>query len=562
MEDLSQILKRRMLWALALAAAASVGALLNLRNLPAVLGIDRVLHIGLIAYMAVLAVWLFSRKRGPGWGEQLLLAMALIPVMARIVFGLSQPDALQNQLSALSTYLPLIFVLVFTLLPHMLAVILSMCCYLVVTSDVGFQLYKLISEQQMAPQAMAVLQQFLFAHVIFIAALYVLPRLRIQHARTLLERDDLQRKYNRQLQEQEETARLHVALDAARMGTWRFDMASQVLSWDDQTRNLLGLRHDQFAQNHCSEDEFLALLHEDDQSKIKAYLESAKTEQVEHNTHFRVTSSIDNAVRTLGMRGQLLTDLSDQPLGLTGACWDITREQALRQQLESSNEELEQFAYVISHDLQAPLRGIVGFSQLLEQLHKDKLDDDGKEFIEMIVNGATGMQQQIIDLLELSRVGRMDTEFEQLPLDSCLDEALSRLQAVIDERNAIIERTPLPELTVVRGRMTQLLQNLISNALKFQPGDRPVVRIRATEQETAWLIQVEDEGIGISSEHSERIFQIFQRLHTADEYEGTGIGLAICRKIVQSHDGKIWVDPDYSGGTRIALSLPAIRSDA
>ena len=224
--------------------------------------------------------------------------------------------------------------------------------------------------------------------------------------------------------------------------------------------------------------------------------------------------------------------------------------------LARSNEELERFAYIASHDLTEPLRMVAGYTQLLERRCRDRLDGEALEFMDFIVGGTVRMKRLIDDLLAYSRVGRQ-VKHQPVRMDDVLDDVLSNLQQLIAEKSATIERDPLPVVTADRTAMTQLLQNLVGNALKFHGATTSaVVRIAASEQESGWTFTVADNGIGIAPEHFERIFVIFQRLHARDEYGGTGIGLAICKKIVERHGGRIWLESQPGVGTKFFFTLP------
>lgn len=229
--------------------------------------------------------------------------------------------------------------------------------------------------------------------------------------------------------------------------------------------------------------------------------------------------------------------------------------------LERSNRELENFAYVASHDLQEPLRMVGSFTQLLSKRYGAKLGPEADEFIGYALEGVRRMQTLIQDLLAFSRVGRDDVEMTHLELSEILREATSALRLPIEEKEAKIESDMLPAILGRRSAMVQLFQNLIGNSLKFSPG-RPVIRIRVEDGDPGfWTISFEDEGIGIEPRFADRVFAIFQRLHTREEYEGTGIGLAICRKIVELHGGRIWIDPEYDRGARFRFTLPKGGTD-
>jgi len=218
--------------------------------------------------------------------------------------------------------------------------------------------------------------------------------------------------------------------------------------------------------------------------------------------------------------------------------------------------ELEQFAYVASHDLQEPLRKVTSFAQLLQQRYGGELDEQADQYIEFAVDGAKRMQALINDLLVFSRVGRTTDAFVELDLNGPTSTALLNLQSAIDESGAQIEVAHLP---AVRGDpilLTAVWQNLIGNAIKFRGPAAPVIRIEVEQRTDDWLFTVTDNGIGIEPRFAQKIFVIFQRLHSREAYDGTGIGLALCKKIIEFHGGLIWVDVDRTTGTRICFTLP------
>jgi len=235
-------------------------------------------------------------------------------------------------------------------------------------------------------------------------------------------------------------------------------------------------------------------------------------------------------------------------------------------ELMRSNAELEQFAYVASHDLQEPLRKVASFCQLLEKRYGSQLDERGRQYIGFAVDGAKRLQVLINDLLTFSRVGRGSEVSVRLSLDGPLDDALGALGAAIEESGAAIERpSRLPDVTGDATLLAMLWQNLLSNAIKFRsPGRKPVLRITSEpvteESGQVWRFCVEDNGIGIPPEFAEKVFVIFQRLHGRDAYPGTGIGLALCRRIVEDHGGQISVDTGQAEGTRICFTLPQIET--
>jgi light-regulated signal transduction histidine kinase (bacteriophytochrome) len=224
-------------------------------------------------------------------------------------------------------------------------------------------------------------------------------------------------------------------------------------------------------------------------------------------------------------------------------------------ELTRSNEELEQFAYVASHDLQEPLRMVSSYTQLLARRHADKLDGDAREFMDYIVDGAARMKQLIEDLLEYSRVGTRGHEFEPVQSGWALDRALVNLRAARDAAAAEVTRGTMPAVVADGAQLTQLFQNLVGNAIKFRGEAPPCIHVEGAQREDAWVFTVKDNGIGLDPQFGERIFMMFQRLHNKAEYPGTGIGLAICKKIVQRHGGRIWVDSQPGRGATFGFTI-------
>ncbi|OUL33195.1 CHASE3 domain-containing protein [Nostoc sp. 106C] len=233
----------------------------------------------------------------------------------------------------------------------------------------------------------------------------------------------------------------------------------------------------------------------------------------------------------------------------------------LNEDLKRSNQELEQFAYVASHDLQEPLRAVAGYSQLLGQEYQELLDESAQEYLAYIVDGATRMRQLIQDLLAYSRVGTRGQAFVPTDCNIVLNQALSNLQVAIAESKAIITRDSLPTVHADKTQLLQLFQNLIGNAIKFRQRESPQIHIGAVkgaenlEAKSEWLFCIQDNGIGIKPQYLERIFEVFRRLHTRREFAGTGIGLAICKKIVERHGGRIWAESQLGAGTRFYFTL-------
>ena len=260
-------------------------------------------------------------------------------------------------------------------------------------------------------------------------------------------------------------------------------------------------------------------------------------------------------------RDQALGELiAAQVAGAVANAQSIESLLATQAELARSNAELEQFAYVASHDLQEPLRMVASYVGLLERRYRGKLDADADDFIEFAVDGARRMQALLNGLLDLSRVGTRGREPEPIESEAALRDALINLEQAIADAGAEVSQEPLPTVLGDRIQLTQLFQNLVSNAVKFNASDRPRVAVTAQRAGSMWEFAVADNGIGIDPAHFDRIFQVFQRLHTRDTYEGTGIGLSVCRKIVERHGGTIWPESAKGQGATFRFTLKAIEA--
>lgn len=258
-----------------------------------------------------------------------------------------------------------------------------------------------------------------------------------------------------------------------------------------------------------------------------------------------------------------LFDPAGSPRGAVAAFHDVTERKRAEyelyrtlEELKRSNAELEQFAYVASHDLQEPLRALTGMVQLLQQRYKGKLDARADEYINLAVDAAGRMQGLISALLTFSRVDRYGGPIAAVDMDAVLASALANLQVAVREADARVTHDPLPRVGADGPQITQVFQNLIGNAIKFRTAAAPQIHVGATAVPDAWQFSVRDNGIGIDPGYAERIFLIFQRLHSRREYPGTGIGLALCKKIIERHGGKIWVESQLGAGATFYFTLP------
>ncbi|MGD9647427.1 MAG: ATP-binding protein [Pirellulales bacterium] len=268
------------------------------------------------------------------------------------------------------------------------------------------------------------------------------------------------------------------------------------------------------------------------------------------------------AICTVAVNSRLILR-QGKAIGVQGIARDVTQQHAAQEalgkhaaDLARSNSELEQFAYIASHDLQEPLRMVASYCQLLKRRYHNKLDKDADEFIDFAVDGARRMQVLINDLLAYSRVGRAELALSEVDIEAVVDESLLNLQAAVTERGAAVTRDPLPKVIADGRQLMQLFQNLLSNAIKFGAADAPHIHVGATQQGDSWCFSVRDDGIGIAPEHQERVFMIFKRLHGWGQFPGTGIGLAIAKKIVERHGGRIWVESTPGQGSTFYFTIP------
>ena len=352
--------------------------------------------------------------------------------------------------------------------------------------------------------------------------------------------------------------RLKVAAESAEVGMWHWDIINDQLLWDEQV-----YRH-HYVQPDVTPTYRLLLqtIHPDDRQRVDGLVQESIQQQTPYRNEFRVIDP-QGQVHWIASRGRVFYDDHGQPLRMHGVCFDITDRKQAQEALERtaaelarSNQDLEQFAYIASHDLQEPLRMIGGYVQLLQRHYADALDDKAKQYIEYAVDGAARMGNLINDLLQYSRLGTRTKPFAPTDMQRLLENVLLGLRVSLRESGAVITHEVLPTIQADDTQMAQLLQNLLSNAIKFRGDQPPQIHVGAKRGKNEWVFSVSDNGIGIDPQFHDRIFLIFQRLHTRKAYSGTGIGLAICKKIVDRHGGRIWIRSKPGEGSTFYFTIP------
>jgi PAS domain S-box-containing protein len=342
------------------------------------------------------------------------------------------------------------------------------------------------------------------------------------------------------------------------------DLNGIIRTWNAGAERLLGYRAEEIVGQPVTR--LLPPERKEEEEEILRRLR--RGEYVEHFETVRVAkdgrrvavsatiSPLRNAAGTMIGASKILRDITKlkRAQGALRRVNEQLQEQA--EELAATNKDLEQFAYVASHDLQEPLRAVGGFVTLLQQRYRGRLDERADSYIGAAVDGVTRMQALINGLLEYSRVGTRGNVSVPAPADDALQEARANLQTLIQESGAVITADPLPVVPADAVQLTHVFQNLIANAIKFRAERAPEIQVGARRQDAAWLFWVRDNGIGIDPQYRERIFMIFQRLHTRTQYPGTGIGLAICKRIVERHGGKIWVESQPGQGSTFYFTLP------
>jgi PAS domain S-box-containing protein len=361
-------------------------------------------------------------------------------------------------------------------------------------------------------------------------------------------------------------SRLKKTQEMAHLGNWELDLENDVLIWSDEVYRIFGLEVQSFKATY---EQFLEAVHPEDRDRVnKAYTESIELGQDSYEIDHRIIRKLNGEVRYVHEKCYHEKDATGRIIKSMGMVHDITNLKEieelestkkvllrLNEELLRSNKSLEQFAYVASHDLQEPLRMVSSFTQLLEKKYNDKLDEDGREYIGFAVAGAKRMFDLVNGLLSYARIQTKAGQFVEVNMEVILGKVRENLALQIFEKKAEIKYDGLPGVVADENQMLQLMQNLIGNAIKFSDSP-PQVKISSEENKSFYMFSVKDEGIGIEAQYFEKIFLIFQRLLPRNEYEGTGIGLAICRNIVERHGGKIWVESEYGKGSTFSFTIP------
>ncbi|TDH28814.1 PAS domain S-box protein [Segetibacter sp. 3557_3] len=361
--------------------------------------------------------------------------------------------------------------------------------------------------------------------------------------------------------------RLKVVEKATKDVIWDWDLVNNRVIWNDNVMSMFGYVPENVNGNTRW---WFDNLHPDDRKRVIGNLKRHIREQLvnwQNEYRFRCANG---AYKYVYDRGFAIYAQSQRPSRMIGTMQDLTERKASEfilkklnnslekraKELAASNDELERFAYVTSHDLQEPLRMVTSFLQLLQKRYRDKLDAKAHEYIGFAVDGAERMKGLILDLLEYSRVNTNKSELEQVDLNEVAANVLLTYKQLLSETDGSIDITSLPMIKGNRTQLTQLLQNLIGNALKYRRAEPPRIQVTVEEHPQEFEFAVIDNGIGIEERFYHKIFVIFQRLHHKNEYSGTGIGLAICKKIIEKHGGRIWVESEPGEGSTFYFTLP------
>lgn len=367
------------------------------------------------------------------------------------------------------------------------------------------------------------------------------------------------------------------AVRGADIGIWNWDLRTGEVAWSERCRQLFDFPPDK----PVSQEQFLAALHPDDRERTAAALQQALERHEEYSIEYRIKPN--GKLRWIQTIGSALYDeKSDAPVSMSGIALDITERKAQEERLRDSNEqlasraeqdraelgeaqdalastnlEMQQFAYIAAHDMQTPLRSITGFAQLLQKEYRGRLDAQADVWFDHLLSAAHRMHGLVQDLLAYSGVASLGRPFASTDMNRIFDEVVAAAEPAIHASHATVTRERLPTVMGDPVQLATLLLNLIENGIKYRGSEPSRVHVSARREAREWVFSVRDNGIGIAEKHHEQIFDIFRRLHTQQAYAGSGIGLAICRRVVQRHGGRIWVDSNPGIGSDFQFSLPA-----
>jgi PAS domain S-box-containing protein len=349
--------------------------------------------------------------------------------------------------------------------------------------------------------------------------------------------------------------RLRLATEATNLGTWDWNLITGELKWSDRTREFYSVTPDV----PITQDIFFQAIHPEDRKRVTENLENAKLPDGDgdFSLDYRTNTGENNPELWLSVRGKVFFDGGRTPIRMLGTCWDISARKRMESDLRRSNEDLERFAHIASHDLQEPLRMVATYLQLVEKNLQDNLDPKIRDYLRFAVDGALRMKALIQELISYSSVGSSPPALETVSVQEIISDVLTNLKVAIDDSDAVVKADPLPYLRGDRIQLSQLFQNLVENAIKYRSMDPLLVHISCSKKKGEWLFCVRDNGIGIESEQVEKIFEPFRRLHARSSRPGAGLGLSICRRIVETHGGKIWVESVPGKGSAFCFTIPA-----
>ncbi len=345
---------------------------------------------------------------------------------------------------------------------------------------------------------------------------------------------------------------LDFAETLAGMGHWRYNLADGLL-WSTGVYRILGLDPELTDADQAT---LLSLVHAEDRQMVEEYYREAPEKRGKTSICYRIVRA-DGTERYVREQYLPPQEITEGPVISAGFLLDITEQRARQEALERSGAEMDRFAHIASHDLQEPLRAINGFLQLLQSRYRNQLDDKGCEFIDRSINAGRRMEQLIKELLKLARISSRGGPFENENLQTILSSTRARLGSMLSETGGEIVCADLPRLRVDTKQVATLFYHLIANGLLYNTSDRPRVEIDCRQEDAVYHFSVRDNGIGIAPEFQQRIFDVFQRLHTQREYPGVGMGLTHAKKIAERHGGAIWVESAPEQGTVFHFTLPA-----